>query len=106
MLVDGVQLVVIGPEQRLAHGQRVDIGILVPADTRLLPALRMNSISKLWALWATRMLSPQNSLEGADGFLRRGGVGDHGVIDAGQVNDLLRDGLAGVDEGAELLFLR
>lgn len=48
---------------------------------------------------------PAKFFESADGLLGRRGVGDHGIVDAGQVNDLLRDRLAGVDEGAELLFL-
>lgn len=48
---------------------------------------------------------PAKFFKSADGLLGRRGVGNHGIVDAGQVNDLLRDRLAGVDEGAELLFL-
>ena len=106
MLVDGVQLVVAQTrEQRLAHGQRVDIGVLVPADARLLPRFADEQHIKAVGVVGNKDVVPAELFEGADGFLRRGGVGDHGIIDAGQVNDLLRDGLAGVDEGAELLFL-
>ena len=106
MLVDRVQLVVAQPrEQRLSHRQRVDIGVLVPADARLLPRLADKEHVK-----AVRVVRHQNViaaefLEGADGLLRRGGIGHHGIVDAGQVNDLLRDRLTGIDEGAEFLFL-
>ena len=106
VLVDRVQLVVAQPrEQRLSHRQCIDIGILVPADARLLPRLADEQHIKAVGVVGHKDIIPAELLKGADGLLRRGGVGDHGIVDAGQVNDLLRDRLAGVDEGAELLFL-
>ena len=106
VLVDGVQLVVAQPrEQRLSHRQRVDIGVLVPADARFLPRLADKEHVKAVGIVGHKNVVPAKFFKSADGLLRCRGVGHHGIVDAGQVNDLLRDRLAGVDKGAELLFL-
>ena len=106
MLVDRVQLVVTQPrEECLPHRQRVDIGVPIPADARLLPRLADKKHVKAVGIVGHKDIIPAELLEGADGLLRRGGIGHHGIVDAGQVHHLLRDGLAGVDEGAEFLFL-
>ena len=106
MLVDRVQLVVAqAREERLPHRQRVDIGILVPADARLLPRLADKEHVKAVGVVGHKNVVPAKFFKSADGLLGCRGVGDHGIVDAGQVNDLLRDRLAGVDKGAELLFL-
>ena len=106
MLVDRVQLVVAQPrEERLTHRQRVDIGVPVPADARLLPRLADKEHVEAVGIVGYKDIIPAKFFKSADGLLRRGGIGHHGIVDAGQVNDLLRDRLAGVDEGAEFLFL-
>ena len=106
MLVDGVQLVVAQTRKEcLPHRQCVDIGVLVPADARLLPCFADEQHIKAVGVVGHKNVVPAKFFKSADGLLGRRGVGDHGIVDAGQVNDLLRDRLAGVDEGAELLFL-
>ena len=106
MLVDRVQLVVAQPrEQRLSHRQRVDIGVLVPADARLLPRLADEQHIKAVGVVGHKNVVPAKFFKSADGLLGCRGVGDHGIVDAGQVNDFLRDRLAGIDEGAEFLSL-
>ena len=106
VLVDGIQLVVAQTrKERLPHRQCVDIGVLVPADARLLPCLADEQHIKAVGVMGHKDVVPAKFFKSADGLLGRRGVGDHGIVDAGQVNDLLRDRLAGVDEGAELLFL-
>ena len=105
VFVDGIQLIVAQPgEQRLPHGQRVNVGILVKADARALPCLADKQHIKAVGVVRHQNVVAAEFLEGADGFVRRGGVRHHGIVDARQFHHARRDGLAGVDEGAEFLF--
>ena len=106
VLVDGIQLIVAQPrKQRLPHGQRVNVGVLVKADARALPCLADKQHIKAVGVVRHQNVVAAEFLEGADGFVRRGGVRHHGIVDARQLHHARRDGLAGVDEGAEFLFL-
>ena len=105
VLVDGVQLIVAqARKQCLAHGQRVQIGV-VKADARPFPCLADEQHVKAVGVVGHQRQFAAEFFECPDGFLRRGRVRHHGIIDAGQFHDFLRDGLARIDKAGELLFL-
>ena len=105
VLVDGVQLIVAqARKQRLTHGQRVQIGV-VKADARPFPCLADEQHIKAVGVVGHQRQFAAKFLERPDGLLRRGRVRHHGIIDAGQFHDFLRDGLAGIDKAGKLLFL-
>ena len=105
VLVDGVQLIVAQTrEQRLTHGQRIQIGV-VKADACPFSRFADEQHVKAVGVVGHQRQFAAEFLECPDGLLRRGRVRHHGIVDAGQLHDLLRDGLAGIDKSGKLLFL-
>ena len=104
MLVDGIQLIVVQPrEQRLRHGQRINIGV-VERNARALPCPANKQHIKAVRVVRHQHMVAAEFLELTNGFLRRGGVGHHAVVDAGQLHHPGRNGPARVDKGTEFLF--
>ena len=104
MFVDGIQFIVMqAGEQRLRHGQGVNIGV-GKIHPRLIPCFTDEQHIKAVGVVGNQDVIAAEFLELADGLGRCGGIGHHAVVDAGQLHHLLRDGLAGVDEGTETLI--
>ena len=107
MFVDGVEFVVAQPrEQRLAHGQRVDVGVFVKADAGARARVADEQQSKLWALCATRTWSPQNSLNARMASSGGGASATMASLMPVSSTTRARDGHTGVDEGAEFFVPR
>ena len=103
VLVDGPLLVVVeAGVHGLRHGQGVDIGRLE------LDAAPLGGGTEEPDVERVGVVGHEDAAihEFEEGFQRlglAGGVGHHLIGDAGQLRDLGRDGLSGLDEGIELL---
>lgn len=94
MFVDGIQLIVMqAGEQRLRHGQGVNIGV-GKIHPRLIPCFTDEQHIKAVGVVGNQDVIAAEFLELADGLGRCGGIGHHAVVDAGQLHHLLRDGFA------------
>ena len=101
MVVDGIQLIVAQAWiQVLGHGQRVDVGV-VQFDARPFGGDVHEAHIELVGVVGNEHPTLCKFCKHAHRFVRRGGVRHHAVVDAGELHDLWRDGLARVHEGTE-----
>ena len=104
VLVDGALLVVVqAGVHGLCHGQGVNIGRAFQRDAAALRGGPQKTHIKGVDIVAHKDAVTRKLQESFQCFLFAGGVGHHLVGDAGQLGDLGRDGLAGLDKGVKLV---
>ena len=101
MVVDGIQLIVTQARiQILGHGQGIDVGV-VQLDARPLCCNVHEAHVELVGIVGDEHPALRKFRKHTHRLVRRGSIRHHAVVDAGELHDLGRDGLARIYEGAE-----
>ena len=101
MVVDGIQLIIAQARiQILGHGQGIDVGVF-QLDARPLGSNVHEAHIELVGIVGDEHPALRKFRKHTHCLVRRGGVRHHAVVDAGELHDLGRDGLARVHKGAE-----